>query len=375
MSVKIEKKIKGYTVIKPGEEKQAPVNIVVNDHDRRLKLDKVQVPLADSLRWEHRPHLTEGNPAHVFQVLGPEHKFFVIVSYVRNGSPDTGYPFEVFVAGHAPRGLNALAKSLSLDMRSRDRAWLKAKLESIAKTTGKAFDFRMPNGIVINIPSEVAAFARLVHFQCEQLGAFSDDAMKETPLMNALMSSRRPKTTAAGSLAWYCDVENPNTGDKFKVFVPELELPDGSKRPYEVWFDGVYPNQSFSGLAKCLSLDMQVNDPDWVARKLRQLSTLEEMQGEFWAPVPGSDKSTVYPSTLAYVATLILSRYQTLGILEAGGYSKTSNVITIKRNESTQEPVEGPIGQLDCPECGGRQTMAVTGGCPICTACSYSRCG
>ena len=47
----------------------------------------------------------------------------------------------------APRGLGALAKSLSMDMRSNDRRWLKTKLDCLARAGGDdAFDLEMPRG-------------------------------------------------------------------------------------------------------------------------------------------------------------------------------------------------------------------------------------
>lgn len=375
MSIKINSKIKSYSVVSPSTQDDAPVNFIADEADQRLKLDQVQTPVASSLRWESRPHLDQGNPAQVFQVLGPEHKFFVVVSYVHNSKVGVGYPFEVLVSGKYPRSLNALAKSLSLDMRSRDRAWLHAKLESIGKTEGKAFDMVMPNGVLMEMPSEVAAFARLVQYQCEQLGAFSEENLTDTPLMDALMSKRRPKTTADGTMSWTVDIFNPMTKDKFKLFVPELVLPDGKKRPYEIWFDGVFPYQSFRGLAKCLSLDMQVNDLDWVVRKLKQLESIEENQGDFRAQIPGSDKTQVYPSTVAYVATLILHRLRMLGLVDDNGVKGVSNVLTIVPS-SPLRPSKASSGAtgLDCSECGAKGTVYVSSGCPSCCSCGASRC-
>lgn len=378
MTVQISKKIKGYSVLTPGQPAPLmPANLVSDEADRRLRLDDVQLPVSNSLRWEHRPKLDEGNDARVFQITGPEHKFYVIVGHLKNGTPVTGEPFEVLIAGEAPRGLHALAKSLSLDMRSLDRTWLKEKLESIAKTDGKAFDMTMPNGTVVEMPSEVAAFARLVHYQCEQLGAFTEAKLaKDTSLMDALMSKRRPRTTTSGGLAWYCDVHNQNTGDKFKVFLPELDLGNGKTRPYEVWFDGVYPLQSFRGLAKCLSLDFQVNDLAWVVRKLNQLRTITEDQGEFWATIPGQEKSRVYPSTIAYVAELILHRLRMLNLIDEQGSTGASRVVSIRPQHGQQPSVvqQKGIHMLDCPDCKAKAKVKLDGGCKTCTECSWSSC-
>jgi hypothetical protein len=57
----------------------------------------------------------------------------------RNPSESEGraWPFEVWVNGaEQPRGLGAIAKTLSMDMRANDRGWLKLKLDTLAKTRG-----------------------------------------------------------------------------------------------------------------------------------------------------------------------------------------------------------------------------------------------
>lgn len=374
MAVRIEKKIKGYSVVNPDSPPTQPVNFVTNEADRRLKLDAVQTPVAKSLRWQHRPRIVEGNDARVFEIRSPDYKFYVVVSYVRNGS---AYPFEVLVAGNAPRGLNVLAKSISMDMRSNDRGFLKRKLEAIAKTEGNAFDMTMPNGVEVSVPSVVAAFARLVHYQCEQLGAFSEENLaKETSLLDAMMSKRPPKTTPDGGVAWYCDIHNQQTGDKFKLFLPELELVNGKKRPYEIWFDGVFPLESFRGLAKSLSLDLQVNCDDWARRKVRQLN-ISENKGDFWATIPGSDKSKSYPSTWAYIAAVMLYRFQKLGLLDEEGNVGNSNVVLIHRDGEKPAPKakQKKLSMLDCVSCGAKEAVKVDGGCATCCQCSYSTCG
>ena len=76
----------------------------------------------------------------------------------------------------------------------------------------------------------------------------------------------------------------------------------------------------FNGLTKSLSLDMRVIDPAWIGKKLRGLKDLPEAQGDFFARQPGSEKQAVQPSTLAYVARLLIHRYEMLGVLDQAGY-------------------------------------------------------
>ena len=81
---------------------------------------------------------------------------------------------------------------------------------------------------------------------------------------------------------------------------------------FSVWLSGAYPLE-FNGLTKSLSLDMRVIDPAWIGKKLRGLKDLPEAQGDFFARQPGSEKQAVQPSTLAYVARLLIHRYEMLG--------------------------------------------------------------
>ena len=100
------------------------------------------------------------------------------------------------------------------------------------------------------------------------------------------------------------------------MFVKECVLPDGSKRPFSVWLSGAYPLE-FNGLTKSLCLDMRVIDPAWIGKKLRGLKDLPEAQGDFFARQPGTEKQAVQPSTIAYVARLLIHRYEMLGVLDA----------------------------------------------------------
>jgi ribonucleoside-diphosphate reductase alpha chain len=151
------------------------------------------------------------------------------------------HPFEVWVNGaEQPRGLAALAKSLSMDMRSNDRGWLQAKLKSLMKAHGDdGFVLAMPpTGEPTPVPSLVSGFAKLVHYRCEALGAFEGGG--PTPVLDALMSPKEPKTGTEGTLSWTVDINNPATQDDFVMGLKELTLPNGQRRPYSVWLSGEY---------------------------------------------------------------------------------------------------------------------------------------
>jgi ribonucleoside-diphosphate reductase alpha chain len=300
------------------------------------------------------------------------------VGHIQNGHP---HPFEVWVNGEEqPRGIGALAKSLSMDMRSEDQGWLKAKLDALAKTAGQPFEMRMPgDSSQTVVASEVSALARLVSHRCNELGVFETLNEQlfspEAPLLNAMFSTKEPKSGTDGTLSWTVDVSNPATGDDFALFLKELVLPDGSHRPYSMWLSGEYPN-AFVGLCKSLSLDMRVVDPAWIGKKLRSLKSFPEPQGDFMARVPGHEKMENQPSTVAYIARLIIHRYQMLGILDADGYPVTDMGIFDHPSEPAHKNTTFSImaGKL-CSECGVKAVIKKDG-CDFCSACgAIGACG
>jgi ribonucleoside-diphosphate reductase alpha chain len=338
----------------------------------------VPAPVLASLRWPGRPDLAGGNPAWTYMVEHPQHRFAVFVGHIENGTP---HPFEVWVNGsEQPRGLGALAKTLSMDMRANDRDWLKLKLETLAKTRGDdAFEMPFPpRGEKKRMPSVVSAFAQIVRWRVEQLQAgLGDEQFKlaqesgSSPLMDAMFALKEPKTGTDGTISWTVDVLNPRTGDDFVLGLKEITLPTGSgteagvTRPYSLWLSGEYP-RPLDGLCKLLSLDMRVLDPAWIGMKLRKLLDFPEPLGDFMAFVPGSRKQQTYPSTVAYLARLIVHRYAMLGVLNEEGFPRTEMGI-LEAPAAKSAPV---LAGSPCPECGNN-TLIRKDGCDYCTACGY----
>ncbi|MFN2643993.1 MAG: ribonucleoside-diphosphate reductase, adenosylcobalamin-dependent, partial [Burkholderiales bacterium] len=355
-----------------------PQDFMHDDVNRRLTVKSVPAPVLASLRWPGRPDLSAGNPAWTYMVEHPHYRFAVFVGHIENGTP---HPFEVWVNGsEQPRGLGALAKTLSMDMRANDRDWLKLKLETLAKTRGDdAFDMPFPpRGEKKRMPSVVSAFAQIVRWRVEQLQAgLGDEQFKlaqeagSSPLMDAMFALKEPKTGTDGTISWTVDVLNPRTGDDFVLGLKEIILPTGNgatagvTRPYSVWLSGEYP-RPLDGLCKLLSLDMRVLDPAWIGMKLRKLLDFPEPLGDFMAFVPGSRKQQTFPSTVAYVARLIVHRYAMLGILDEDGIPRTQMGIL----ESPAERATPVLAGSPCPECGN-STLIRKDGCDYCTACGY----
>jgi ribonucleoside-diphosphate reductase alpha chain len=144
--------------------------------DQRLRLDKLPAPVLASLRWPGRPELPAGNPAWTYMIQHPFGDFALFVGELLDevrGVP-RARPFEVWVNGaEQPRGLGALAKTLSMDLRANDAAWLQLKLDALATVAEeRAFEMPFPpHGEKRLFPGVVAATAAVVRWRCEQLGA------------------------------------------------------------------------------------------------------------------------------------------------------------------------------------------------------------
>ncbi|HEX9397278.1 MAG TPA: adenosylcobalamin-dependent ribonucleoside-diphosphate reductase [Burkholderiales bacterium] len=349
----------------------SPQDFVQDDFNRRISIKSVPAPVLASLRWPGRPDLSAGNPAWTYMVEHPHGRFAVFVGHVENGNR---HPFEVWVNGaEQPRGLGALAKTLSMDMRANDRAWLKLKLDALAKTGGEPFDMPCPpHGEMKRMPSVVSAFAQVVRWRVEQLelGLTEEKFMLEgehgsSPVMDAMFALKEPKTGTDGTLSWTVDVLNARTGDDFVLGLKEITLPDGVTRPYSVWLAGEYP-RALDGLCKLLSLDMRVIDPAWIGMKLRKLLEFPEPLGDFMAFVPGSRRQQTFPSTIAYVARLMLHRYAMLGLLDEMGLPRTQMGIVDFPSEKSSPMLAG----AKCPECANT-TLIRKDGCDYCTACGF----
>jgi ribonucleoside-diphosphate reductase alpha chain len=347
----------------------------VFDQDRRIVLEAAPKPALASLRWPGRPALPGGSSGWVSQVVKhPLGSFVAFVSHTTNGC---NHPFEVWVNGsEQPRGLGALAKSLSMDMRTRDPVWIRMKLEMLMKTAGDdTFDMPMPpNGEVMRMPSLVAAFAHLLKYRIEELGALEITDGVTTPMMDALFAKKEPKTGTDGTMSWTVDISNAGSGDDFVLGLKELVLPDGQRRPYSMWLSGVYP-RALDGLCKLLSLDMRVIDPAWIGMKLRKLLNFGEPLGDFMARVPGGVKMESYPSTVSYVAKLIIHRYAMLGILDEIGHPmQQMGVLEIPTGQIKPTGIKTLTGKV-CKECGNA-TLIKKDGCEFCTSCgAIGACG
>ena len=335
------------------------------NHNPRLSITSLPAPVLASLRWPGRPELADGNDAWTYMIESPHGRFALFVGHIE--AEGKAFPFEVWVNGtEQPRGLGAVAKTLSMDMRANDRGWLALKLGALTHTGGdEAFDMRFPpNGEKKRMPGVVSAIAQVIRYRCKRLDAFESSG--DTPVLDAMFSVDEPRTGADGTLSWTVDVANPAAGDEFVLCLKEMTLPDGITRPYSMWLSGIYP-RALDGLARILSLDMRVHDPAWIGMKLRKLLNYAEPLGDFMAFVPGERRQQTWPSTVAYVARLLIHRYQMLGVLDAKGYPlREMGILEAPRPKNEVRVMKGAV----CRECGNAAVIRKDG-CDFCSACGW----
>jgi len=350
----------------------APQDFRADEVNRRIRIQNLPAPVLASLRWPGRPSMAAGNPAWTYMIEHPHGAFAVFIGHIEN---EHNHAFEVWVNGsEQPRGLGAVAKTLSMDMRADDPGWLKLKLDTLSKTgSDDAFDMPFPpHGEIKRMPSVVAAFAQVVRWRADHLGALTSPGaalfgQSATPVLDAMFATKEPKTGTDGTMSWSVDVLNPRTGDDFVLGIKEITLPDGVTRPYSMWLAGEYP-RALDGLCKILSLDMRVMDPAWIGMKLKKLLEFPEPLGDFMAFVPGERKQATFPSTVAYVARLILHRYAMLGILDENGAPRTQMGILATPERGTAPKI---MKGARCPDCGNA-TLIRKDGCDWCSACGYT---
>lgn len=325
-----------------------------DDPDR---LQRVTEPLVTekAILFAGRPKAAEGHAGVTYEVRGQGSRGFLTIN------SHEGVPFEMLIQGaEAPRGASVLTKLLSLDMHTSDRGWVINKLNRLATVNGGA-----PVPVVINgeekvAPSFFAAMAMLTRAHYERQGV--EVCMDSGPLLDARIVRKEAKSVDGGA-GRHFDIYNPATGDDFLVFVKEFDIDGLGRWPMSIWLSGKFP-ASWNGIAKMLSLDMQIADPAWIGRKLRAMLNVPE--SEFMGKVAGSEKSRSWPSTWAYIADVLIYRYSQLGLLNRQGYP----IGDAERVENAVNDIIGKGTGAHCPSCGNN-TLVKRDGCEVCDSCGY----
>ena len=189
-------------------------------------------PVLASLRWPGRPEMPAGNLAWTLHDrVTRSASFALFVGEVpRTSGAARRMPFEVWVNGaEQPRGLGALAKTLSMDMRANDRAWLQAEARRARHRRRRA---RVRDALPAArrdapVPRRRRRDGGGDPLALRAAAARSTDG-GPTPVLDAMFSRDEPRTGPTGTLAWTVDVDNPATGEEFAL---DVEGGDAAGRP------------------------------------------------------------------------------------------------------------------------------------------------
>ena len=111
---------------------------------------------------------------------------------------------------------------------------------------------------------------------------------------------------------------------------------------------------------------MWVLDLTWIGTKLRKLLTYAEPGAEIRGRIPGGQSDSSWPSTIAWLAQLILHRYRMLELLDETGHPQANT----QDLPSAPTHVNRLVPGKRCQECGNRSVVR-RDGCEFCTACGH----
>ena len=194
---------------------------------------------------------------------------------------------------------------------------------------------------------------------------------RETPVVDALMGPKEPKAGPDGTLSWTVDVINHATGDDFVLFLKELVMPDGQRRPYSMWLSGEYP-RVLDGLCKALSLDMRVLRSRVDRHEAAQAPQLRRAE----RGVHGAHAGIGQVADLAVDDRLSRAvddpplrdaRHPHRAGLSGGACRHSGRAACRASRSAGLKPLPGK----KCPECGNKALIRKDG-CDFCTDCGYT---
>ncbi|KAI1699010.1 hypothetical protein Ddc_18802 [Ditylenchus destructor] len=223
-----------------------------------LRVERLPKPVLASLRWPSRPELP-GQSGLVHDDPPPAWRLRALRRRAA-GRGAGGRSVRPHLAlrglGHGaeqPRGLGAMAKTLSMDLRANDAAWLRLKLDALA-TVAEERSFEMPHAAARRAAA-VPAWSRrprrrAARRRCWTRCSPARAAYRHRRHAGLGGGRRQPRHRRAV----HADAQGgqPAHADGGSV-----------TRPCAMGFSGNYP-RAFDGLARLLSLDMRVLDPGWI---------------------------------------------------------------------------------------------------------------
>ena len=234
-----------------------------------------------------------------------------------------------------------------------------------------------PHGERRLFPGVVAATAAVIRWRCEQLGLWADERGAPTPVIDAMFSRDEPHTGPSGTLAWAVDIATRQRRGSSPLTLKEVLLPrpgrHGVTRARARSASRATTRARSMAWRALLSLDMRVHRPGVDRHEAAQAAQLRRaarpLHGLRAGPAAGERRQQTWPSTVAYMARLVIHRYAMLGVLDEEGFPlREMGVLQSPAQEAA--PRLAPMAGSRCPECGNA-TLIHKDGCEFCTACGH----
>jgi ribonucleoside-diphosphate reductase alpha chain len=195
---------------------QPPRRCRIDDANRRLALERLPAPVLASPALARPARAARRQPGLDLHGAAPVRRLRAVRGRAVRPRGWPPQPFEVWVNGaEQPRGLGALAKTLSMDLRANDAAWLQLKLDALA-TVAEERPLRCPSRPwrEAPVPGRGGGHRRGDPLALRAAGARPLPAAAKADAGDRRhVQPRRAAHRPVGTLAWAVDVDNPATGE------------------------------------------------------------------------------------------------------------------------------------------------------------------
>lgn len=162
-------------------------------------------------------------------------------------------------------------------------------------------------------------------------------------------------------------VKPPTMEAALYITINDLDLPDGSRRPFEIFLNSkdVTNSQWMVAVTRLLSGHFrQPTDFLWAIDELKQVY---DPKGSYFIPGGGGSCGGI----VAHIARVLEEHCRDLGLIQAATLTEErKQELAAKRTEAD---ARGAAAK-ECPKCH-EQSMFYLDGCWTCTSCGESKCG
>jgi ribonucleoside-diphosphate reductase alpha chain len=190
---------------------------------------------------------------------------------------------------------------------------------------------------------------KIVDYRVEQGDGVPTNAAPSAPPPPLMYD--RPKVTEGKTYK----IKPPNIGAAMYITINDVTLPDGSRRPFEIFIasKNIQHFQWIAALTRTLSAVFR--KPGQVEFLCDELEQVFDPQGGYW------DEGKIIPSVVAHIGKVLRAHCESIGHIQP------------KEKPSLPDKLSGSKVTQLCPDCQ-QPSAVIMDGCLTCTSCGYSKC-